>query len=86
MLPNWILVSAAHLTLFMEFFSEKNVVSNSDSTSEELEANKSVLAEQMGVTLAVLLAVLANKYVALTQELPSGLPFNTYADYYFVLR
>jgi hypothetical protein len=85
MLPNWILVSAAHLTLFMEFFSEKNVVSNS-STSEELEANKSVLAEQMGVTLAVLLAVLANKYVALTQELPSGLPFNTYADYYFVLR
>ena len=83
MLPNWIL--AAHLTLFMEFFSEKNVVSNSD-TSEELEANKSVLAEQMGVTLAVLLAVLANKYVALTQELPSGLPFNTYADYYFVLR
>ena len=85
MLPNWILVSAAHLTLFMEFFSEKNVVSNSD-TSEELEANKSVLAEQMGVTLAVLLAVLANKYVALTQELPSGLPFNTLADYYFVLR
>lgn len=54
MLPNWILVSAAHLTLFMEFFSEKSVVSNSDNTSEELEANKSVLAEQMGVTLSLI--------------------------------
>ena len=89
MLPNWILVSAAHLTLFMEFFTEKNVTAGvsvkAAAGGDAMEANKAVLAEQMGVTLAVLLAVLANKYVALTQELPSSLAFNTLADYYFVL-
>ena len=75
-LPNWILVFASHATMFMEFYIE---------TGDQGNNNKSLLGEQIGVGLGVILAVMANKFVALQQELPSGLPFNTVADYYFVL-
>ena len=54
-------------------------------TGDQGDNNKSLLGEQIGVGLGVILAVMANKFVALQQELPKGLPFNTMADYYFVL-
>jgi hypothetical protein len=73
-LPNFILVLAAHSVMFMEFYS--GVASDN---------NKSLLHEQVGISLAVLLATMANKFVALQQELPGSLPFTTLADKYFVL-
>jgi hypothetical protein len=60
-LPNWILIFAAHSTMFMEFYQE---------SGEAEDNNKALLAEQIGVGLGVILAVMANKFVALQQELP----------------
>ena len=75
-LPNSILVLAAHSVMFMEFYNKSGLASDN---------NKSLLHEQVGISLAVLLATMANKFVALQQELPGSLPFTTLADKYFVL-
>ena len=72
LLPNWLLVGIAHASLFMEYFTV--------TKDGVLDSNKALLAEQCGVSLAVFLAVLANKYVALQQQLPPGLAFNTFGD------
>ena len=82
-LPNWILVATAHAGMFMEFYADRDAqsVRGADVDAD----NKSLLSEQVGVGLAVILAVMANKFVALQQDLPAGLPFNTLADYFFVL-
>jgi hypothetical protein len=74
LLVNWIVVAVAHVTFFMEFWAGEV-----GSLAEE----KSLLAEQTSITLTVLLALVANKFAALEQDLPKGLGYNTLGDYYF---